>query len=87
MEVNNDPGKSVATVSWSVSWTDNSLIADEPGITVDSFSVVLTINDKNVDTSLPKLIGIGSNSVKYVITDDAENSGSCSFTVVVAGEC
>ena len=82
----NDKGKNVSTVNWSFSFTDNSLTQHEPGITVDSFTVVLTINDKNVDTSLPKLIGIGTNTVKYKVTDAAGNSASCSFTVSVRGK-
>ncbi|XP_022781303.1 sushi, von Willebrand factor type A, EGF and pentraxin domain-containing protein 1-like [Stylophora pistillata] len=86
LDFDNDPGKSVATVTWNVSWTDNSLIEDESGITVDMFKVNLTINDNDVDTTLPKLIGIGANRVKYVVQDRELNSGSCSFTVTVAGK-
>ena len=59
---------------------------NEPGITIESFVVVLTINGKNVDTSLPKLIGIGTNSVKYSVTDAAGNSAICTFSVEVRGE-
>jgi len=83
---NNDKGKNVSTVNWSFSFTDNSLIYNEPGITNDSFTVVLKINDKNVDTSLPKLLGIGTNTVKYTVTDAAGNTKSCTFTVEVKGE-
>lgn len=74
-------------VSWSVSWIDNFLIVDELGIIVDLFLVVLIINDKNVDISFFKLIGIGINSVKYVIIDVVGNFGLCFFIVVVVGEC
>ena len=59
---------------------------NEPGITIDSFAVVLTINGKNEDTSLPKLIGIGTNSMNYSVTDAAGNSVICTFSVVVRGE-
>lgn len=66
---------------------DNSLVANEPGITKnDSFTVVLTIGGNNVDTKLPKLIGIGTNSVKYSVTDAAHNTANCSFTVTVRGK-
>lgn len=66
---------------------DNSLVANEPGITKnDSFTVVLTIGGNNVDTKLPKLIGIGTNSVKYSVTDAAHNIANCSFTVTVRGK-
>ena len=84
--VDNDKGKNVATVNWNFAFTDNSLTANEPGITVDSFTVVLTINDKNVDTSLPKVIGIGVNDVKYVVTDAVGKSSTCSFRVTVRGK-
>lgn len=86
LNVNNDKGKNVSTVNWNFTFSDNSLTENEPGITKDSFTVVLTINDKNVDLSLPKLIGIGTNTVKYVVTDPAGKSSSCSFTVEVAGK-
>ncbi|XP_078371653.1 sushi, von Willebrand factor type A, EGF and pentraxin domain-containing protein 1-like [Oculina patagonica] len=84
LDVNNDKGKNVSTVNWNFTFSDNSLTENEPGITKDSFTVVLTINDKNVDLSLPKLIGIGTNKVKYTVTDPAGKSSTCSFTVVVA---
>ena len=86
LTVNNDKGKNVSTVIWGFGFSDNSLTENEPGITKDSFTVVLTINNKNVDTKLPKLIGIGSNQVKYVVTDPAGKSSFCSFTVVVVGK-
>ena len=76
----------MATVNWSFSFTDNSLVQNEPGITSDSFAVTLKINDKNVDASLPKLIGIGQNTVKYLVTDAAGNSADCTFTVEVKGK-
>ena len=82
----NDKGKNVSTVNWSFSFTDNSLIYNEPGITNDSFKVVLKINDGNVSTSLPKLLGIGTNTVKYTVTDKPGNTKSCTFTVEVRGE-
>lgn len=83
----NDKGKNVATVNWAFDFNDNSLVANEPGITKnDSFTVVLTIDGNNVDTKLPKLIGIGTNTVRYTVTDDANNSASCSFTVTVRGK-
>ena len=86
MTVDNDKGKNVSSVKWNFTFTDNSLAAHEPGITEDSFTVVLTINDKNVDTTLPKLIGIGVNDVKYVVTDAVAKSTSCSFIVTVRGK-
>lgn len=86
LTVNNDKGKNVSTVNWSFSFDDNSLTENEPGITKDRFTVVLTINNKNVNTNLPKLIGIGTNTVKYVVTDPAGQSSQCSFTVEVVGK-
>ena len=85
LDFDNDPGTNVSTVSWDFSFTDNSLDANEPGITNESFTVVLTINEENVDTSLPKLLGIKTHTVKYTVTDPAGNSASCSFFVVVSG--
>ena len=86
MTVDNDKGKNTSTVSWNFTFTDNSLRENEPGITEDSFHVVLTINDMNVDNSLPKLLGIGTNRLKYVVTDAAGNEKPCSFTVEVRGK-
>ena len=84
--VGNDAGKNTSSVSWNFSFTDNSLTENQPGITEDHIEVVLTINDVNVDTTLPKLLGIGTNAVKYVVTDDANNSDSCTFTYFVNGK-
>ena len=86
MTVDNDKGKNVSTVNWNFSFTDNSLTENEPGITLDYFTVVLKINNKNVDTSLPKLLGIGTSIVTYDVTDAAGKSSSCSFTVTVRGK-
>ena len=87
LTADNDKGKNVATVNWMFDFDDNSLVANEPGITKnDSFTVVLTIGGNNVDTKLPKLIGIGTNSVKYSVTDAAHNTANCSFTVTVRGK-
>lgn len=83
--LNNSKGKNVTSVSWNFNFTDNSLTENQPGITMDSFTVVLTIEKKEVDTKLPKLIGIGSNDVQYTVTDRAGKSSTCSFTVVVKG--
>jgi len=85
-EVGTDAGKNTSSVSWNFTFTDNSLTANEPGITEDLFDVVLTINDVNVDTTLPKLLGIGDNEVKYVVTDVAGNSASCTFDYFVNGK-
>jgi len=85
LKLNNSLGKNVSSANWNFSFTDNSLTVDEPGITLDLFKVVLTIGNKEVDTNLPKLIGIGSNEVKYDVTDPAGNSASCTFTVEVTG--
>lgn len=82
----NDQGKNTSSVSWNFTFTDNSLTENEPGITEDLFDVVLTIDDVNVDTSLPKLLGIGTNHVKYVVTDVSGNSASCSFTYFIIGK-
>ena len=82
----NDPGTKMAIVTWDFNFTDNSLLEDEPGITKDSFTIVLTIGGNNVDTNLPKLFEIGEEkSVQYTITDPAGNSGTCQFTVKVLG--
>ena len=86
LKLNNSAGKNVSSVNWNFTYSDNSLSVNEPGITEASFKVVLTIEGKEVDTKLPKLIGIGSNDVKYVVTDAAGNSASCSFTVEVTGK-
>ena len=86
LQLNNSKGKNVTSVNWNFTFTDNSLTENEPGITLASFKVVLTIEKKEVDTNLPKLIGIGSNEVKYVVTDAAQNSASCSFYVEVKGK-
>ena len=81
----NDAGKNTSSVSWNFTFTDNSLREDEPGITKDLFDVVLTINKVNVDTSLPKLLGIGDNKVEYVVTDVSGNSASCDFDYFING--
>ena len=81
----NDPGTNVSTVTWVFGFTDNSLTENEPGVTEDSFTIVLTINDVNVDTNLPKLLEIGDSTVKYTVTDPAGNSATCSFFVKVSG--
>lgn len=86
LKLNNSKGENVSSANWNFTFKDNSLTENEPGITVDLFKVVLTIEKKEVDTKLPKLIGIGSNDVKYVVTDNAGNSASCSFTVEVTGK-
>ena len=82
----NDKGKNVSTVSWDFSFTDNSLIQNEPGITNDSFTIFLAINTKNVSTTLPKLLGIGDNDVKYSVIDAVGNKAHCTFTVTVEGK-
>ena len=86
MEVANDPGKSNATVTWNFAFTDNSLIEGEPGIMEDSFQVVVKINDLQVDKSLPKVLSIGENTVKYEVTDPAGNAAFCYFMVDVKGK-
>ena len=86
LEVDNDPGKNTSTVSWNFTFTDNSLTAGESGISEDLFKVILTIDDVNVTTSLPKLLGIGTNKVKYEVRDDAENTATCTFNVYVNGK-
>ena len=86
MEVDNDLGKSTSSVSWNFTFTDNSLTAGESGISEDMFKVILMINDINVTTTLPKLLGIGLNKVKYEVTDVAGNTGTCSFNVEVVGK-
>ena len=80
----------MSTVNWDFSFSDNSLTENEPGITEDSFTIVLTITDENnninnVDTSLPKQLEIGTSTVRYSVTDAAGNSASCSFLVIVSG--
>lgn len=85
LRLNNSKGKNVTSVSWNFNFTDNSLTENQPGITMDSFKVVLKIEGKEVDTNLPKLIGIGSNNVQYTVTDPAGKSSACSFTVEVKG--
>ena len=89
--VDNDPGANASTVTWDFSFSDNSLTAGQADITNDSFTIILTINGENVDPQLPKLLGIiqGNDTahiVKYNVTDDARNSGFCSFFVQVSGE-
>ncbi|KAL9972183.1 hypothetical protein ACROYT_G018440 [Oculina patagonica] len=84
IEVGNDEGKNTSTVSWNFTFTDNSLRENQPGITAElSFTVILTINEANVSTTLPKLLGIGENRVRYDVTDKKNNSAFCSFTVEV----
>ena len=83
---NNDPGTNVATVTWAFSFNDNSLVENEPGITNDSFTITLKINGQYVNTDLPKLLGIGSSTVEYNVTDNAGNSVQCLFLVTVAGK-
>lgn len=85
LTVNNSLGKNVSSVNWNFTFSDNSLTVNEPGITMDSFKVVVTIGQKEVNTNLPKLIGIGSNDVRYLVTDAAGNSAPCFFTVEVIG--
>ena len=85
IEFNNDPGKNVATVTWSFDFTDNSLTANEPGVTKDKFTVVLTIDSKETSTTLPKLVTIGKHPVHYSVTDLSGNSQSCSFDLIVKG--
>lgn len=75
----------MSTVTWVFGFTDNSLTENEPGVTEDSFTIVLTINDVNVNTNLPKLLEIGDSTVKYTVTDPAGNSATCSFFVKVSG--
>ena len=77
----------MSTVTWDFGFTDNSLTENQPGVTEDSFTsrIVLTINDVNVSTNLPKLLEIGVNTVKYTVTDPAGNSATCSFFVKVSG--
>ena len=82
----NDPGTNVATVNWDFSYNDNSLIANEPGITNDSFTVTLTIGGLNVSTDLPKLLNIGESRIKYTVADDARNAAECEFSVLVRGK-
>ena len=82
----NDKGKNGSEVSWVFSFTDNSLIENEPGITNNSFTVILTINDKNVSTALPKLLGIGENKVTYSVTDAVGKKADCTFKVEVKGK-
>jgi len=84
--VGNDAGKNTSSVRWNFTFTDNSLTENEPGITEDLFDIVLTINDVNVDAHLPKLLGIGINEMKYVVTDVAGNSASCTFHYYVNGK-
>ncbi|XP_074620011.1 sushi, von Willebrand factor type A, EGF and pentraxin domain-containing protein 1-like [Acropora palmata] len=79
----NDPGTNVATVNWDFSYNDNSLIANEPGITNDSFTVTLTIGGLNVNTDLPKLLNIGESRIKYTVADNAGNAAECEFSVIV----
>lgn len=59
---------------------------NEPAVTEDFFKVVLKIGEDNVDTTLPKLLGIGTNTITYVVTDLSENSASCSFDYTVNGK-
>ena len=73
-------------MNWDFSFTDNSLRENEPGITINSFTVLLEINDKNVNTSLPKLLGIDKNHVTYNVIDAVGNSAKCAFTIDVKGK-
>lgn len=82
----NDKGKNISTVSWSFSFTDNSLSENEPQIDNNSFTVKLKIDDKNVDTTLPKLLKIGESKVAYYVTDAKGNSNNCTFHVYVRGK-
>ena len=75
----------MATVTWSFDFTDNSLTANEPGVTKDSFAVVLTIDGEETSSTLPKLVTIGKHGVRYSVTDPAGNSQTCSFDVIVKG--
>ena len=84
--VSNDAGKNTSSVSWNFTFTDNSLTENEPGITEDLFDVVLTINNVNVTTALPKLLAIGVNDMEYVVTDVSGNSAFCSFEFYVNGK-
>ena len=87
LEIGNDQGKSTATVSWNFTFTDNSLEVGEPGISEDSFQVVLTIEDAEVNASLSSwLLPIGDSNVKYHVTDAAGNSAFCQFRVEVTGK-
>jgi len=81
--VNNDAGKNTSSVSWNFTFTDNSLTENEAGVTEDFLKVVLKIGEDNVDTTLPKLLGIGTNTITYVVTDLSGNSASCSFDYTV----
>ena len=58
---------------------------NEPGVTEDLFIVVLKIGEDYVDTTLPKLLGIDTNTITYVVTDLSGNSASCSFDYTVNG--
>ena len=85
IEFNNDPGKNVATVTWSFDFTDNSLTANEPDVTKDKFTVVLTIDGKETSSTLPKFMTIGNHHVNYSVADLAGNSQACSFQSIVKG--
>ena len=76
----------MSTVTWVFAFTDNSLTENEPGVTEDFFHIVLTINENNVDTNLPKLLEIGDNTVKYTVSDRVNNTATCSFFVKVSGK-
>ena len=81
----------MSTVTWNFSFSDNSLTAGQADITNGSFTIILTINGENADPQLPKLLGIlkpGDNDhiVEYNVTDEAGNSGLCSFHVDVSGK-
>ena len=88
VRVYNDAGANTATVTWDFSFTDNSLRAREPGVTSDSFKIILTIDGENVDTQLPKQLEVSNDphTVKYEVTDAAGNSAFCFFLVEVSGE-
>jgi len=81
--VGNDAGKNTSSVTWSFTFTDNSLTANQPEAEV---KVVLMINGVNVSSLLPKLLGIGTNEIKYVVTDIDENAASCTFDYYVNGK-
>ena len=87
IEVGNDPGTNTATVSWNFTFTDNSLRENEPGITEDSFQIILTMNGAEVNaTAVSWLLPIGVSPVRYNVTDAAGNSAFCSFYVYVKGK-
>ena len=83
----NDKGSNISTVYWDFNYTDNSLTESEPGISLVDIKVVLTINNKTFNSSLPKLLPIGDNKIQYNVTDARGNfNDKCTFIVQVAGE-